>query len=399
MVTSSTSLPSFTILDGKVHVYMRDGSPYWWAGFHHKGKYIRKTTKERDKGGAESVARQWYFKVQTEIESGQISSPKHAFEKVAELALAHYKTLVDRGIRSQKTLDGIKSILESRVTPYFKKTSVTQIDNQAWHRFKEDILIRFPLVKRGTLHQYKNGIRVVLNEAYRIGYIKELPVFKDEYSNRKIDSPRPWFDASEYKKLHMAIAAHARQMQKVDRLHHQNALELYDYVLFATNTGMRVGELKNVKFRDVKIVKDRLEKDKEFLIISDIKGKRGTGTCQSYYGAVSPFRRIIERRGIKNPRTSDENLFLIHHRVMFNVILEKTGLKYSKSIPPAKRDFVSLRATYICFRLLNGVPIYEIANNCRTSVQMIEQSYAKHLGGRLMPNINRTTKEQEGWDY
>jgi len=398
MGTATSSLPSFTILDGKVHVFMREGSPFWWAGFHHKGKYVRKTTKERERGGAEVVARQWYFKVQTEIESGQISSPKHAFEKVAALALDHYKTLVERGIRSQKTLDGITGILNSRVTPYFKKTSVTVIDNQAWHRFKEDILTNYPGAKRGTLHQYKNAIRVVLNEAYRIGYIKELPVFKDEYSNRKIDSPRPWFDAAEYKKLHQAIAAHAKRLAKVDWLHHQNALELYDYVLFATNTGMRVGELRNCKFRDVRIVKDRLN-GKEMLIISDIKGKRGSGTCQSYYGAVAPFRRMIERRGIKDPQTSGEFLFQIHHRVMFNVILEKTKLKFSKTNPPAKRDFVSLRATYICFRLLNGVPIYEVANNCRTSVQMIEQSYAKHLGGRLMPNINRTSAAQEGWDY
>jgi hypothetical protein len=35
----------------------------------------------------------------------------------------------------------------------------------------------------------------------------------------------------------------------------------------------------------------------------------------------------------------------------------------SKTDLPAKRDSVSLRATYICFRLLNGVPIYEIASN------------------------------------
>jgi len=30
----------------------------------------------------------------------------------------------------------------------------------------------------------------------------------------------------------------------------------------------------------------------------------------------------------------------------------------------------------------------EVANNCRTSVAMIEQSYAKYLGGSLIPCIN-----------
>jgi hypothetical protein len=159
---------------------------------------------------------------------------------------------------------------------------------------------------------------------------------------------------------------------------------------------MRVGEMRNCKISDVKIVTEPLT-NKEILVISNIEGKRGKGSCQSFYGAVAPFRRILERRGITEPSKCDENLFLIHHRVMFNEILKKKNLKVTKSKPPLKRDFVSLRSTYICFRLLNGVPIYEIANNCRTSVAVIQEHYAKPLGGVLMKNINRTNIE--GWDY
>jgi hypothetical protein len=387
---------SFTVLAGKVHVFKRDGSPYWWAGFHHQGKYIRTSTKQVDSGGAEAIASKWYFQKQSEISAGQIISTKHLFGKVAVLAIEYYRGLVTRNIRSVKTLEGIEGILKSRVTPYFEKTPVTQIDNTAWQRFKDQMLSDNPLLKRGTLHQYKNALRVVLNEAYRIGYIKVLPVFKDEYDTRKNENARPWFDSAEYSRLHNAVLNHAKKLAKIDRRQHEHALELYDYIFVATNTGMRVGELKNCKVSDVRIVKEKLT-GKEILIISNIKGKRGSGTCQSHYGAVEPFRRILSRRNIKKPAKCDEPLFLIHHRVMFNVILKKTNLKTTKTIPPIKRDFVSLRATYICFRLLNGVPIYEIANNCRTSVEMIEQSYAKHLGGRLMPNINRVA--QKGWDY
>jgi hypothetical protein len=249
-MTPQKALPTHTILDGKVHVFMRHGSPFWWVGFHFKGKYIRSSTKQKLLDGAKAVAQQWYFQKQTEIASGNISSPKHAFGKLADEALANYKKIfVDRGQRSQKTYDGIESIMKSRVKDYFSKMPVQQIDN----------------------------------------------------------------------------------------------------------------------------------------------------SCQSFYGAVAPFRRILERRGITEPSKCDENLFLIHHRVMFNEILKKKNLKVTKSKPPLKRDFVSLRSTYICFRLLNGVPIYEIANNCRTSVAVIQEHYAKPLGGVLMKNINRTNIE--GWDY
>lgn len=393
----SKSLGSFTILGGKCHVFERAGSPFWWCGFHFKGKYIRTSTKEKSRDAAESFAHKWYFQKQTEIAAGTISNPKHTFGKVSKEALAHYGGLVQRGIRSQITLDGINSILSSRVMPYFKDMPVANIDNAMWHAFKADILEKYPLATRGTLHQYKNAVRVVLNSAYRSGVLKELPVFKDEYHSHKILNARPWFEPAEYSKLHRSIAAHANELKKKDKLQYAHALELYDYVIFGTNTGMRVGELNNVRFCDVQIVKEKLT-GKEILIISNIKGKRGTGSCQSYYGAVAAYRRILERRGIENPASSTEKLFLIHHRTMFNVILEKTNLKIANTNPPAKRDFVSLRATYICFRLLNGVPVYEVANNCRTSVAMIEQSYARHLSGRLMRNINRTAS-LEGWEY
>ena len=44
-----------------------------------------------------------------------------------------------------------------------------------------------------------------------------------------------------------------------------------------------------------------------------------------------------------------------------------------------RRTLYSLRHSYISFRLLEGADIYQIAKNCRTSVEMIEKHYAVHL--------------------
>ena len=48
-------------------------------------------------------------------------------------------------------------------------------------------------------------------------------------------------------------------------------------------------------------------------------------------------------------------------------------------------------------RLLNGADIYELATNRRTSPDMIRASYAKHLDGEMMPNINKTKERMDGW--
>ncbi len=44
-----------------------------------------------------------------------------------------------------------------------------------------------------------------------------------------------------------------------------------------------------------------------------------------------------------------------------------------------RRTAYSLRHTYICLRLTDGADIYQIAKNCRPSVEMVEKYYASHI--------------------
>jgi len=66
---------------------------------------------------------------------------------------------------------------------------------------------------------------------------------------------------------------------------------------------------------------------------------------------------------------------------LFNQVLEKSGLKFDRD--GQARTAYSLRHTYICLRLMAGADIYQIAKNCRTSVEMIEKFYAAHIKNTL----------------
>jgi hypothetical protein len=57
-------------------------------------------------------------------------------------------------------------------------------------------------------------------------------------------------------------------------------------------------------------------------------------------------------------------------RELFNTILDEEELKLDRD--GKRRTAYSLRHTYICLRLMEGADIYQIAKNCRTSVEMIE---------------------------
>jgi hypothetical protein len=42
----------------------------------------------------------------------------------------------------------------------------------------------------------------------------------------------------------------------------------------------------------------------------------------------------------------------------------------------------------MCMRLMEGADIYQIAKNCRTSVEIIEKFYASHIKNTLGAAIN-----------
>ena len=392
-MAEAKNLPAKSILEGRVKLFMRPNSPYWWTGFHHRGKFVRSSTKQTHESAAEAIARNWYFEKQGELSRGELSTSSKTFKQAADALLTDYRSLVARGERSVKTLRTLEINLNCRLLPYFSSKKLDVIDTQDWFEFKNWILRKFnPQLKRGTFHHYKNVLRLVLKAAMQRGWLKSIPSFKETYTERRIDSPRPWFSINEYKSLLAAIKRHIETLQDRQPRWIEGAEELYDYVVFMTNTGLRVGESANVRFCDIEIIKNT-EAKKDVLIIRNIKGKRGTGTARSFYGAVDAYKRVCARRDIQAPKSSTENVFPTIRREMFKEILKKSNLRFSKGNPPAKRDFVSLRATYICFRLLDGAPVYDVANNCRTSVAMIENSYARYLGGENLESINNTREK------
>jgi len=165
-------------------------------------------------------------------------------------------------------------------------------------------------------------------------------------------------------------------------------------VLFMVNTGLRPDEAGRLQFRDVEIVKDA--STKETILEISVRGKRGVGYCKSMPGAVEPFRRLAARkRLVERPKkgswgggaaTNPKDLALpgptdllfpdlrAHH---LNAVLDEEGLKFDRE--GLRRSAYSLRHTYICLRLMEGADIYQIAKNCRTSVEMIEKFYAAHI--------------------
>ena len=169
------------------------------------------------------------------------------------------------------------------------------------------------------------------------------------------------------------------------------------------NTGLRPDEVKLLEFRDVEIVDD--EATGERILEIEVRGKRGVGYCKSMPGAVRPYERMLARKrlipgkskdgteeAVAQPPKPTDRLFPSEFKKMFNNILTENSLKFDRE--GKARTAYSLRHSYICFRLLEGADIYQVAKNCRTSVEMIEKHYAAHLKDMIDTSLVNVRKSK-----
>jgi integrase len=232
-------------------------------------------------------------------------------------------------------------------------------------------------------------IRQVFNTALRQRLIDHMPDMSRPYQQSGKVKPRAWFSQEEYRKLYEATRRRAEVPLK--KRWKWTCEQLHDYVLFMANTGLRPDEANRLEYRDVAIVDDDATGER-ILEIEVHRGKRGFGYCKSTAQAVRPFERLVERN---KPRPADK-VFPTSNHMLFNNILDELELKFDRL--GQRRTAYSLRHTYICFRLMEGADIYQIAKNCRTSVKMIEDFYASHIKNRLDAraiNVRRPRKRRK----
>ncbi|MFZ5684648.1 MAG: tyrosine-type recombinase/integrase [Pseudomonadota bacterium] len=411
------SAERYTLLDGTVHVYRRGNSRFWQCAIYLSGRNHRSSTHQDRLDAALTVAREWALDRIAEDRLGARSlklnqsvaaeltvtglAPNRSrnaktFREAAEAFVAEYEVLT-RGERNPEYVSQKGALLRLRLIPFFGDTPVCDvsagmIQDYRLHRLdptKPQQLTssgrRRRIEKppsRSTLHKEIVTLRQVLKTANRKGWIFALPDMSAPYKSSGKVAHRAWFSPEEYKRLHDATLERARRPLK--ERWRAECEQFHDYVVFMANTGLRPDEASRLQYRDVSIIND--EATGQRILEIKVRGKRGTGYCKSMPEAVSAFERLSER----NAREPTNLIFGKVQRQLLNRVLDELGLKRDRE--GNLRTAYSLRHTYICLRLMEGADIYQVAKNCRTSVDMIEKFYASHIKTRLDTAAINVTK-------
>lgn len=407
-------MSNIELMGGKLQLYRRGNSSFWWCAASVGGKQRRSTTKKESLQQAQAIAEDWFLTLQGKDRAGILGSGNN-FQRAADQFLKEYGVITE-GQRSPRWVEGHGIRLRLHLIPFFGDLHVSQITAGKVQEYRVHRMTTYndpnPLSKsnrpprtqppaRSTLHDEIVTLRLVLKTAIRHEWLDHLPDLSPPYKTQGKIVHRPWFSPAEYKQLYETTRAYARSPQRTR--FKWNAEQVHDFVLFMANTGLRPDEAKNLQHRDVMIVED--EQSGEKILEIEVRGKRGIGFCKSTPSAVRPYERLLARPKpvraetrhqrqlrrkeggappppppLETPQPTDP-VFPGNHIALFNGVLSRAQLKLDRDGNP--RTAYSLRHTYICMRLMEGADIYQIAKNCRTSVEMIEKFYAAHIKNTL----------------
>ena len=226
-------------------------------------------------------------------------------------------------------------------------------------------------LSNNSLHKDVTLVRQILKHAVNDSLLTQVPVIPP---SGKIDAnPRPWLTLSEYKHLvevgiqRIGTAPNARVREQ--------RRDLHELIGFLHHSMMRVGELRNLRYRDCKVMEN---KDEDTYLVCEVTGKRGTRTCVTRTNCAVIYEQRVERL---NPEP-DDLVFEHHSRDAFRELL--VAAKLRTDARGFERNLKSIRATAISHMLLfnKNVNLLMVARNAGTSVAMIDQFYARRLRAR-----------------
>ena len=224
---------------------------------------------------------------------------------------------------------------------------------------------------QATLKQEWTVLRGVLIHGMEMNAVPQqiMPLLKHE---KATVARRPGLTREEYKHLYQVMRKWPKK-DKNPRVQAERSL-LRDYVLIMVNSGLRKGEARYLKWRDV----NPYIRDGNEWITLNVRGKTGDRLVVCQPGIERYFNRIKKRKHHLDPNDyvfchSDGEA--IQEWVGFDTLMEEANLSHDTH--GKKRTIYTLRHTYATFRLQNGTNVYWLKKNMGTSVTMIERHYGQ----------------------
>ena len=363
--------------DGNINLFLREGKkPKYYVRISTPNSTGYKTisTKTTNKSEAIRFAFNEYDKLNNIVQSGGV------------LQSRTYKDIVDEWGKNRTNSYNPKSKSKDRTVEYVKlysvdffgKMMIDKIKSKDFHEYCDWRNVNYkkkqPTVD--TINRELTSIRSVFKYSYQRGYISEMVTIQKLKTNGV--SRRSTFNLTEWKKITTGMRKWVKEGKSLGK--YRDRFILQQYVLLMSNSGVRVGEMRDLKWEDVTSLGDD--------IILKVKGKTGLREVFLNTGSEQSLHRLFDLRKeeLNGVRPSpNEYVFLSRKtekpytsfKTSFNSMLKYCGIELEKD--GLNRTIYSLRHFYGTQRLKENLNQYQLAKQMGTSVEMIEKHYSHVL--------------------
>jgi len=320
-----------------VSLYRRKDSNIWWMSIKTGSKRIRESTGTENKRLAEKI----HAKVITEIQEDRYFETAKAkritFREMAEKYISKYEKS-----RDSHTL--------KRLLPAFGHLTLYEITTDLVSDYRSE---RLKTVKPATVYQELSLMRRMFNVARREWkWTRDNPVADLSFSVGNRNARERWL-TQEQEQLLLDCAT--------------NPAWLRPLLIFALHTGMRKGEILNLKWKEVNFISK---------IVTVLKSKNGEKRSIPMSKTLYNTLQDIKVRDISGRVFPISNRSL---REAFKTALERAGIE----------DFRihDLRHTFATRLVQNGVDLYKVKELLGHKTIAMTMRYAHHYPESLRASI------------
>lgn len=366
MLVERIGCVSITAVQGSSNLYVR---------YRKNGRQISRSLKTQNIQKARDAAKL----ISNSLNGTSFKNEDHSFTKYMLASIESDRVKVLRGERSESILTNDLSMFNRYCEKPLGTLDIRKINYNILQQFVDE------LSEKGLASSSIKRILVLVSKALKMAardeVIQSIPLFPEVRLKQK---PRGWFSKAEYKRLLEECIKHEKLKTKV-KSQIINA-ELRRYIIFMINTFLRPSDSRKIRNRNIEIIRNSKA---SYLRISTESSKTINTPVISMPLAVEIYSKQLNIQKTKGFGKPADYVFLPEYnnrtfayeliRRQFTLVCKSAGLNISAT--GDLRSVYSLRHTAIMMRLLEGnnVDLLTLARNARTSVEMIDRFYAKHL--------------------
>lgn len=386
--------------DGHIVIYQRDvGANYYvrMKIIQSDGSYKYKTKSLKTQGQKEAARRGFeaYEDISFHIKGGgQLDKRNYrdVFFEWKKSKTNQYSSLT----KTDRTIEYV----ELYSLDYFGQMDFDRITTKDFHKYWDWRRVNYKRKRPSdeTLNRERTAILGLMKYGFQRGHTAELieiPKIKTKGIIR-----RPTFTMNEWKQITKGMKKWVAE--GVENGHWRERFLLQQYVLLMSNSGVRVGEMRNLKWEDVSSVNS--DGGKHYVL--RVNGKVGERDVVLNPYSDTYLKRLYDLRTseLGHPPSPNEHIFMSKRtggpytsfKTSFNSMLKYCSIPIDKG--GMNRTIYSLRHFYGTQRLKGNINPYVLSKQMGTSVEMIEKFYGHIMTRDVMDTIKQSTNQTTSED-